>query len=258
MLLHHWAEDDVEHGVFDVLLDKGTESGIIVFGKVDGCLVLVGFAERDYLRSARVHEGETNRVNPTLDRVERGVAGGIRSRQHGSSDTATAVVTHYDDVPDVQRPEAVRQDTDRVVVDGLELVRDIPLGEELTRWRGEDRALRNSRIAASQEQVLGMLSVLREVLQQVGVGGIRHGRTEVLVPVCQVHQVREPCCGIVEVHNVLVRAVPIILTIPGQDTSGRSGSRQGGDNDRRHNQENWSEELHKHDGKPDQLKMNVI
>jgi len=83
----------------------------------------------------------TDRVNPTLDRVLREIVGLIRSRRHGSFDTATSIVAHYDDVPDAQRPNAVRQDADRVVVDRLELVRDVPLGEDRSRRRREDGAL---------------------------------------------------------------------------------------------------------------------
>ena len=107
-------------------------------------------------------------------------------------------MAHDDDVPDGQSLDAVRQDADRVVVGGLELVRDVPLCEERTRWCREDRSLRNSGITdlpqgdryrknreislrkwagienhyepASQEQVLRVLSVLGKVVQQAGVG----------------------------------------------------------------------------------------
>jgi len=49
VLLHHRADDDVEHRVLDVLLDESTESGVIVLRRVDGRLVLVGFAVRQDL-----------------------------------------------------------------------------------------------------------------------------------------------------------------------------------------------------------------
>jgi len=84
----------------------------------------------------------TNRVNPTLNRVLREIISGrIRSRQHGSFDTATSIVSHYDDVPDAQSLNPVRQHADRVVVDGLELVRNVSLGEDRARWRRENGAL---------------------------------------------------------------------------------------------------------------------
>ena len=44
VLLHHRADDDVEHRVLDVLLDESTESGVIELWRVHGGLVLVGFA----------------------------------------------------------------------------------------------------------------------------------------------------------------------------------------------------------------------
>jgi hypothetical protein len=95
---------------------------------------------------ARVQESVTNGVNPTLNRTSREIVGCIRSRQHSSLNTATAVVAHDDDMSDAQSLNAVRQDADRVVIDGLELVRDVPLCEERARWRREDRSLRNSGI----------------------------------------------------------------------------------------------------------------
>lgn len=55
-------------------------------------------------------------------------------------------MAHHDDVSDAQSLNTVRQDADRVVVCGLELVGNVPLGEERTRRRREDRSLRNSGI----------------------------------------------------------------------------------------------------------------
>lgn len=88
----------------------------------------------------------TDWVNPTLNRASRKIVGRIGSRQHSSLNTATPVVTHDDDVSDGQSLNAVGQDADCVVIDGLELVCDVPLCEERARWRREDRALRNSGI----------------------------------------------------------------------------------------------------------------
>ena len=51
MLSHYGADDDVGHRVLDVLLDESTESGVIERRRVDGCLVLVGFAVRRDLRA---------------------------------------------------------------------------------------------------------------------------------------------------------------------------------------------------------------
>jgi hypothetical protein len=46
VLLHHGADDDVEHRVLDVLLDESTESGVVELWRVDGGLVLVDLAIR--------------------------------------------------------------------------------------------------------------------------------------------------------------------------------------------------------------------
>lgn len=51
VLFHHRADDDVEHRVLDVLLDESTESGVIERGRVNLCLVLVGFAVEEDLRA---------------------------------------------------------------------------------------------------------------------------------------------------------------------------------------------------------------
>ena len=94
----------------------------------------------------RVGESVTDRVNPTLNRAAREIVGCIRLGQHGGLNTATSVVTHDDHMSDIQRLNSVRQNADRVVIDGLELVRDVPLGENGTWWCAEDRTLGNSRI----------------------------------------------------------------------------------------------------------------
>lgn len=83
----------------------------------------------------------TDRVNPILNRTAREVICRIRSRQHRGLDTATSVVAHDDNVSDAQKLNTVRQNADRVVVDRLKLVCDVPLGEERAGWRGEDRTL---------------------------------------------------------------------------------------------------------------------
>lgn len=44
VLLYHRADGDVKYRAFDVLLDEGTERWVIVAGRVDAGLVLVGFA----------------------------------------------------------------------------------------------------------------------------------------------------------------------------------------------------------------------
>jgi len=151
VLSHHGADDNVEQRNLDVLLDESTESGVIERWRVDGGLVHVSFAVRDDLRAAGVQVSVTNRVNPTLNRTAREIVGRIRLGQHCSLDTATSVVTHDDDVSDAQRLNTVRQNADHVVVDGLELVRDVPLGEEGAWWRRKDRTLQHSGITASQE-----------------------------------------------------------------------------------------------------------
>ena len=51
VLLHYRADDDVEHGILDVLLDESAESGIIDLGRVDSGIVRVGFAVRYNLRA---------------------------------------------------------------------------------------------------------------------------------------------------------------------------------------------------------------
>jgi len=259
VLLHYRADDDVEHRVFDILLNESAETGVIKLGIINRRLVRIGFAERNDLRAARVQVSETDRVNPFLNRTTRGVARRIRPRQHRSCDTATSVVAHDDDVFDAQGLNAVRQDADRVVIDGLELVSDVPLGKERARWRREDRTLGNSGIAASQEQVLRMLPVRREILQQIWIGGIRNRRTEVLISFCQVHQIWEPRRSVVQVGNILAQSgVVISLAISGEDAAWgrRSGKRKGGENGRRY-QQNGNKELHEHD-ETDLLKMNVV
>jgi hypothetical protein len=90
---------------------------------------------------ARVQVSVTDRVNPILNRTAREVICRIRSRQHRGLDTATSVVAHDDNVSDAQKLNTVRQNADRVVVDRLKLVCDVPLGEERAGWRGEDRTL---------------------------------------------------------------------------------------------------------------------
>lgn len=203
VLLHRRADEDVEHRVLDVLFDQSAESRVIELGRVDVRLVPVCFAERYDLRAARVQVSVTNRVNPTLNRTTCGVACRIWSRQHRGLDTATPVVAHYDDVSNAQRLDAIRQDADRVVIGGLELVRNVPLGKERARRRRENCSLRDPRITASQEQVLRVLSVRREILQQVWIRGIRNRRTEILVALRKVHQIREPRGGIIQIHDVL-------------------------------------------------------
>jgi len=141
VLLHNGAGGDVSHRDLDVLLNKSTESRVFEFGKVDGGLVLVSFAERNDLRAGRVQESLTNRVNPMLNRGTGGIAGRIMLRQHGSLNTATSVVTHDDNMVDTQSGDAIRQNANRAVIGGLELIRNVPLGEEHTRWRGKDRTL---------------------------------------------------------------------------------------------------------------------
>jgi len=141
VLFHHRADHDVEHRVLDVLLDESTESGVVESGRVNVGLVLVGFTVQEDLRAARVQESVTNRVNPALNRTTRVIVGRIRPRQHCSLNTATSVVAHHNDVSDAQRLNTVRQDADRVIIDRLELVRDVPLGEERARRRGEDSSL---------------------------------------------------------------------------------------------------------------------
>lgn len=51
VLLHYGAGDDVEHRILHVLLDESTEGGVIELWRVDGGLVLVGFAVRQDLRA---------------------------------------------------------------------------------------------------------------------------------------------------------------------------------------------------------------
>jgi len=139
VLFHHRADDDVEHRVLDVLFDESAVSRVVESGRVNLGLVLVGFTVRQDLWAARVQESVTNRVNPALNRTTRVIVGRIWPKQHCGLNTATSVVAHHDDVSDAQRLNAVRQHADRVVIDRLELVRDVPLGEERARRRGEDR-----------------------------------------------------------------------------------------------------------------------
>ena len=61
----------------------------------------------------------------------------------------------------------------------------------------------NIYIPASQEQVLRVLSVRREILQQVRIRGIRNCRTEILVALRKIHQIREPRGGIIQIRGVL-------------------------------------------------------
>jgi hypothetical protein len=58
VLFHHRADDDVEHRVFDVLLDESTESGITESGRVDVGLVLVGFAIQEDLWAKHTRDRE--------------------------------------------------------------------------------------------------------------------------------------------------------------------------------------------------------
>ena len=51
VLLHDGAVNDVEQRDLDVLLDESAESGVIELWRVDGGLVLVGFAVRVDLRA---------------------------------------------------------------------------------------------------------------------------------------------------------------------------------------------------------------
>lgn len=53
VLLHHGADDDVEHRVLDILLNECAEAGVIELGIIDGRLVLIGFAERNDLRATK-------------------------------------------------------------------------------------------------------------------------------------------------------------------------------------------------------------
>jgi len=142
VLSHHRTDDDIEHRVLDVLLDESPESRVVELGIINHGLVLVRFSVRNNLRAARVPISVANRVNPTLNRVLRGVIiRRIRSRQHGSFNTATSIVTHDEDMSDAQSLNSVRQDANRVVVGGLELVRYVPLCEERTRRRGKHCSL---------------------------------------------------------------------------------------------------------------------
>jgi len=100
----------------------------------------------------RVGESVTDRVNPTLNRTTREIIGRIRFGQHGGLNTATSVVTYDDHMSDIQRLNPVRQNAHRVVIGGLELVRDVPLGEDGTWWRIEGSTLRDSGITNERER----------------------------------------------------------------------------------------------------------
>ena len=102
---------------------------------------------------------------------------------------------------------------------------------------------------ASQEQETWELSLGCQILQQVRVGGISDRRTEVLISLVQRPKLREPRSRIVQRGRKNGEVVDAF----GKDLDGGDGLNlwgrdgEGGEDGRRDDQQNWDEELRKHD-----------
>jgi len=106
---------------------------------------------------------------------------------------------------------------------------------------------------ASQEQVLRVLSVLRQVLQQVRVGRVLDCRSEDLVSLRQISEIREPRSSVVQMENLLNGPIALgrVIVFSGEDVGRRrwGRKREDGNERRRDGQQNGDEEFREHNDK---------